>query len=99
MNNMNKQQLFAFITEVSFALDDISLYLDTHPECPKALAAYSNYKAMRQQAVREYTTAYGPLNRYQVNDDNYFDWVDNLGHGKGSVVVKCGSMKKDYSFR
>ena len=62
MNNMNKQQLFAFITEVSFALDDISLYLDTHPEC--------------QQAVREYTTAYGPLNRYQVNDDNYFDWVD-----------------------
>ena len=39
MNNMNKQQLFAFITEVSFALDDISLYLDTHPECPKALAA------------------------------------------------------------
>ena len=76
MNNMNKQQLFAFITEVSFALDDISLYLDTHPECPKALAAYSNYKAMRQQAVREYTTAYGPLNRYQVNDDNYFDWVD-----------------------
>lgn len=51
MNNMNKQQLFAFITEVSFALDDISLYLDTRPECPKALAAYSNYKAMRQQAV------------------------------------------------
>ena len=47
-----------------------------HPECPKALAAYSNYKAMRQQAVREYMTAYGPLNRYQVNDDNYFDWVD-----------------------
>ena len=52
MNNMNKQQLFAFITEVSFALDDISLYLDTHPECPKALAAYSNYKAMRQQNTR-----------------------------------------------
>ena len=51
MNNMNKQQLFAFITEVSFALDDISLYLDTHPECPKALAAYSNYKAMRQQVT------------------------------------------------
>ena len=50
MNNMNKQQLFAFITEVSFALDDISLYLDTHPECPKALAVYNNYKAMRQQA-------------------------------------------------
>lgn len=25
--------------------------------------------------------------------------LTNLGHGKGSVVVKCGSMKKDYSFR
>lgn len=99
MNNMNKQQLFAFITEVSFALDDISLYLDTHPECPKALAAYSNYKAMRQQAVREYTTAYGPLNRYQVMMTIILTGLTNLGHGKGSVVVKCGSMKKDYSFR
>ncbi len=76
-NKMNKKQLFDFITEVSFALDDITLYLDTHPDCSKALAAYSQYKDMRTQAVREYNNNFGPLNKYQVNDENYFDWVNN----------------------
>ncbi len=76
MNKMNKKQLFDFITEVSFALDDISLYLDTHPDCPKALAVYCKYKEMRAQAVKDYINNYGPLNRYQVNDENYFDWVN-----------------------
>ena len=32
MNKMNKKQLLRFITEVSFALDDIALYLDLHPD-------------------------------------------------------------------
>lgn len=76
MNKMNQHQLLHFITEVSFALDDIALYMDTHPKCPKALACYENYKNMREQAVKDYTTLYGPLNRYQVNDGNFFDWVN-----------------------
>ncbi len=76
MNKMNQQQLLHFITEVSFALDDIALYLDTHPKCQQGLACYENYKSMRTQAVKDYTTLYGPLNRYQVNDCNYFDWVN-----------------------
>lgn len=76
MNKMNQQQLLHFITEVSFALDDIALYMDTHPRCHEALSVYENYKNMREQAVKDYTTLYGPLNRYQVNDSNYFDWVN-----------------------
>ncbi len=31
---------------------------------------------MRNQAVKDYVNMYGPLNRYQVNDSNYFNWVD-----------------------
>ena len=75
-NNMNEKQLKMFITEVSFALDDIALYLDTHPTCEDALACYCDYKKMRTQAVEDYTCQFGPLNKYQVNDENYFDWVE-----------------------
>ena len=39
---MNKKQLLRFITEVSFALDDIALSLDLHTECTKALSSYDN---------------------------------------------------------
>ena len=50
MNKMNKNQLLRFIAEVSFALDDIALYLDLHPDCTKALSSYDNYQSMRTQA-------------------------------------------------
>lgn len=76
MNRMNKGELLTFIDEVTFALDDLTLYLDTHPHCEKALSRYETYKAMRNQAVKDYVNMYGPLNRYQVNDSNYFNWVD-----------------------
>ncbi len=37
MNKMNKKQLMRFITEVSFAMDDIALYLDLHTETAEAM--------------------------------------------------------------
>lgn len=77
VNKMNKKQLLRFITEVSFAMDDIALYLDLHPSCPRALASYSKYQGMRNQAVKDYTSMYGPLNKYQVTDSNYFTWVED----------------------
>ena len=78
MNRMNKGELLTFIDEVTFALDDLTLYLDTHPHCEKALGKYETYKAMRNQAVKDYVNMYG--------------------HGKGSVIVRCGYMKRDFSF-
>jgi len=45
MNGQNrKQQLARFIDEVSFALDDVVLFLDTHPCNQEALACYEEYK-------------------------------------------------------
>lgn len=39
MNQCREQTaLFQYINEVSFAINDMNLYLDTHPEDKKALA-------------------------------------------------------------
>jgi spore coat protein JB len=76
-NNMNQAELKQFITEITFALEDITLFLDTHPKCRDALSYYETYRNMRDQALEEYVNQFGPLNRYQVTNENYFDWIDS----------------------
>ncbi len=86
MNNMSKKELFDFINQVSFMLDDITLFLNTHADCEEALAAYCEYKELRKEACMEYTEKYGPLNKYDVNVCNYWDWVNKPWPWEG----ECG---------
>ena len=49
------------INEVSFAVNDMLLYLDTHPEDQKALRYFSDISDRRNQLMAEYAEKYGPL--------------------------------------
>ena len=57
----SKAQLLQKINEVSFAVNDILLYLDTHPCCEKGMALYREYAAERKKLMKEYAQCYGPL--------------------------------------
>lgn len=78
-NNRNngEEQLLHFIMEVGFALEDVVLYLDTHPCDKDALCYYEQYKTARKQALEEYTRMYGPLSSENVNSKNCWSWVEN----------------------
>ena len=39
---MKRQQLYAYITRISFAVNDITLYLDTHPEDTDAISYFNH---------------------------------------------------------
>jgi spore coat protein JB len=54
-------RLLEDIYEVSFAIDDILLFLDTHPRNEKALAYYKEMITRRKQYMMEYAKNYGPL--------------------------------------
>ena len=56
-----KEKLLQRINEVSFAVNDILLYLDTHPCCQEALAFYQECDKERQKLMKEYAQCYGPL--------------------------------------
>lgn len=56
-----RQQLLNRITELSFAVDDILLYLDTHPHDQKALEFANTHIAQRKKLLEEYENSYGPL--------------------------------------
>ena len=72
---VDRHKLLRIITETSFALDDVILYLDTHPEDKDALAYYDKVKKIRKQAWDDYTKMYGPLSAYDVDVKNTWTWV------------------------
>lgn len=71
----NKKELLEYIDVVSFAVIDALLYLDTHPNDENALEYLYNYQKARNQAVREYTLAFGPLNLDQMGSTKKFYWA------------------------
>ena len=62
------------ITKASFAMDDVKLFLDTHPNCMEALEYYRKAKEMREEAWEMYTHNFGPLSSYDVANKDYWDW-------------------------
>ena len=76
MQQKSKHELMNLINQFSFMVDDIALYLDTHPTCRDGIDAYKHYKMLREEAISDYTCTYGPISKYNVNVDNYWDWVN-----------------------
>lgn len=60
-NRMSQGELLSRINEVSFAVNDMTLYLDTHPHDQKALDDFRILIEKRRKLVDEYSKFYGPL--------------------------------------
>lgn len=56
-----RKDLLCLINRVSFAVDDVKLFLDTHPCDANALSYFHEYSKLRNQALKEYAKYYGPL--------------------------------------
>lgn len=72
---IDREKLLAVINSVSFAINDINLYLDTHPDDCEALTQYEKYKTVRAQALREYTENFGPLMADDVKSTGTWAWT------------------------
>lgn len=75
MNQMNQAQLLHWIDMVSFAVVDITLYLDSHPQDEEALKYFNHYEDLRRTAMRAYAEKYGPLTIDTANPENYWNWA------------------------
>ncbi len=74
---MTRVQLLNYINEVSFAKDEMLLYLDTHPCDKEALAFCRKHVEMRNKALKEYAKHYGPLTIDCTDDvaSDSWEWV------------------------
>ncbi len=74
---MNTQSaLMTKIKQYDFTLKELNLYLDTHPDCRRALAMFQKYRKLREEAVREYNEKFGPITPEQNLNTQRWAWID-----------------------
>ena len=64
MADYTEQALLEKIGEVRFALVELQLYLDTHPEDLDAQNDFNSYAGALDRLAAEYTETYGPLENF-----------------------------------
>lgn len=71
----DRERLMKAIQTYDFALYELNLYLDTHPNCQHALGYYRKYSRLKSKAVDEYTDRYGAITAEQLPADaNGWEW-------------------------
>lgn len=76
---MNERgQMRRRISAVDFALFELVLFLDTHPDDIRAMKMREQYMKKREELVAEYESRFGP---YVVTTDDVtgdqWTWIDN----------------------
>ena len=96
----NRQELLQKINEISFAVNDLTLYLDTHPTDIQALEKFDFYAGERKRLMREYEMKFEPLTidcvkADTIHDHNeycpypqqkHFTWVDGPAAWEGGTL-------------
>ena len=72
--NMSREEMIQRIKEYSFAVTDIALYLDTHPEDQRAICLHKEYTNELKRLRDMYQKIYGPLSIYFPC--NKWRWVE-----------------------
>jgi spore coat protein JB len=77
-NGNSSAALLKEITEVSFAVTDIHLFLDTHPCNQEALAYFQKMSKRRGELMAEYARTYGPLtiDDADLTGQTTWEWVE-----------------------
>ena len=63
-NNMTRNEMLKQIKCLKFAIVELGLYLDTHPEDEKALCLHNKYCKELKELEDKYQKVYGPLSIY-----------------------------------
>ena len=71
-----RARLMQKIREYDFAIVETALFLDTHPNCHKALNYYHKIVAEKKKLVSEYESRFGPLTIYGNENQHKWDWIN-----------------------
>ena len=99
-NNMDRMQLMKEIGEASFMVNDLTLYLDTHPTDREALKAFSEASKKRRELMEICADQFEPLTMDLVcpdtnnqsrsltkyPDQKHFTWLDGPMPWEGGAL-------------
>lgn len=74
--DMRRWELFGKIRELEFAIVDINLYLDNHPENQQAVDDYNKFTQELMNLKKKYEADYGALTNFGYCPSQYpWTWV------------------------
>ena len=83
-NSYSREELMMKINGYSFAVVELGLYLDTHPDDKKALYLHNQYTKMLKDLKDKYQKNYGPLSIYYPC--NKWRWLEEPWPWEGGNV-------------
>ena len=72
----SREELLNKISAVCFVVQDLKLFLDTHPCNEDAIKLYGDYVKEAKKLKEKYTAFYGPLMAEQYEPDDGWKWID-----------------------
>lgn len=79
------EQLLQKVYLYGFAVDDVLLFLDTHPDDCEARAYFQRMRDAYQEARADYVQNVRPLAVTDVNADSYWTWAEGPWPWEGGV--------------
>ncbi len=78
------------ISEIGFAINDLTLYLDTHPDCPKGLPLLKELLEKRLTLLADYAAKYQPLTQLSMitgsPETNVYGWAEGPAPWEGGNI-------------
>ena len=93
---VSKEALLDQIMKYDFAVQEATLFLDTHPNDKEAFCYYKECNNMLTQAKEMYARNYGALNN-RSSYGNCYDYIN--APWPWEVNASCGCMKNDCNFQ
>ena len=62
---------------LDFAVTELNLYLDTHPQDQEALGLYPSYIKLAKEGREKYTAKYGPLDSAELVLEDGYTWLND----------------------
>ncbi len=63
---IKREKMMSELSTVSFAINDLTLYLDTHPDCPKGLTLFKELLQKRLDLLADFASHYYPLTQISM---------------------------------
>lgn len=74
--NSEKDEMLFNISEYSFMMHEMNLYLDVNPNNQEALDKFNEYRNKTNELITQYERKYGPLMVNESDTNRSFNWVD-----------------------
>ncbi|MDO5155183.1 MAG: spore coat protein CotJB [Eubacteriales bacterium] len=89
-DQQEREKALSKITEVSFALNDLTLYLDTHPTCESGLTLFHTLMEERLTLLADYAKNYYPLTQASMItgdcNPNHYGWGEGPAPWEGACI-------------